>query len=92
MVRHLLDECPVCVEQPQRVLAVGRKLCGRLDELLPGYEGMTSTCSSEEIPTVLTQVVAIQKQLVKHNSATLRIFYYNDELSSIRKIITESSI
>lgn len=84
LVRHLFDEWPACVEQPQRVLAVGRKLCGHLDEMLPGYEGLTGACTSEEIPTVLTQVVAeTQKQLAKQNSATLRILYHNDERSSI---------
>ena len=58
LVRRLLRESPECVEQPQRVLAVGRKLCERLDEMVPGYTGLAGASCSEEVQSFLTEVVA----------------------------------
>lgn len=79
LVSRLFAEWPECVDQPQRVLAVGHKLCWRLDEMLPGYEGMAGASASEEIPSLLSRVVnATQKLLVRHNSGTLRVISHND--------------
>lgn len=84
LVRRLLHECPVCIEHPQRLLAVGRKLCERLDEVLPGYEGLAGASVSEEIQSVLTQVVAVtQKKLVQNSATALWILYHNDDPNNI---------
>lgn len=84
LVRRLLHECPLCIEHPQRVLAVGRKLCERLEEALPGYAGLPGASAGEEIPSVLTQVVATtQKQLVANSATALWVLSHNDEPSKI---------
>lgn len=85
LVEQLFAEWPECVEQPQRVMAVGHKLCWRLDEMLPGYAGLTGASASEEIPSILSQVVsATQKQLRQHNSLILRVLYHSDERGKVR--------
>lgn len=84
LVKRLLLECPACIEHPERVLAVGRKLCERLDEALPGYEGLPGASASEEISSVLTRIAAAtQKKLVQNSAATLWILYHNNELHDI---------
>lgn len=80
LISRLFTEWPRCLDKPQRVLAVGHKLCSRLDEMLPGYEGMTGASVVEEIPSLLSRVVnTTQKQLIHHSSATLRVLYHSDE-------------
>ncbi len=84
LVRRLLHECPLCIKHPQRVLAVGRKICERLDEALPGYVGLAGASAGEEIPSVLTQVMATtQKQLAANSAAALWVIHHNDEPSKI---------
>lgn len=80
LVSRLFDEWPTCVDQQRQVLAVGHKLCCRLDEMLPNHEGIAGAYASEEIPPLLSRVVnAIKKQLVHHNSVTLRVLYHSEE-------------
>ncbi|WP_167505725.1 F0F1 ATP synthase subunit gamma [Desulfosediminicola flagellatus] len=80
LVRHLFEVLPACAEQPERVLAVGHKLCWRLDEKLPGYKGLAGACASEEIQPILSQVVgAIREQLILQDSASLWVLYHSDE-------------
>ncbi|WP_163339472.1 F0F1 ATP synthase subunit gamma [Desulfopila sp. IMCC35008] len=80
LVDRLFHEWPECVDKQQRVLAVGHKLCRRLDEMLPGHEGIAGACASEEITSLLSRVVrAAKKQLMHHNSVTLRVLYHSDE-------------
>lgn len=80
LVNQLVCEWPECINEPQRVLAVGHKLCWRLDERLPGYSGLPGASASEEIPTILTQVVsATREQLARHDSATLRVLFHGNE-------------
>jgi F-type H+-transporting ATPase subunit gamma len=84
LIRRLLHECPLCTKNPQRVLAVGRKICERLNEALPGYIGLTGASAGEEIPSVLTQVVAAtQKHLTANNATALWVVSHNDEPSKI---------
>lgn len=95
LVNRLFSEWPACVDQPHRVLAVGHKLCWRLDEMLPGHEGMTGACASEEIPSLLSRVVsATQKQLVRHDSTDLRVLYHSDDHRKVvcRKLLPPEEV
>lgn len=84
LVTRLFGEWPECVEQPQRVLAVGHKLCRRLDEALPGYVGLTGAGSSEEIQPVLSQVItATQEQMLQQDSTSLRLLFHCDDRNNI---------
>ncbi len=84
LVTRLFSEWPECIEHPQSVLAVGHKLCRRLDEALPGYVGLAGASSSEEIQPVLSQVItATQKQMLQQDSASLRLLFHSDERNNI---------
>lgn len=84
LVKHLFKELPAYAEEPERVLAVGHKLCWRLDEKLPGYKGLTGACASEEIQPILSQVVrAIREQLILQKSSSLRVLYHSDERGNL---------
>jgi F-type H+-transporting ATPase subunit gamma len=84
LVTRLLGEWPGCVEQPQRVVAVGHKLCVRLDEALPGYAGLVGASSSEEIPSVLARVMtATQEQMQQQGSTSLRLLFHCDDRNNI---------
>ncbi len=85
LARRLLQECPACVEQPQRVVAVGRKLCLRMEELIPGFVPLDGASISEELPQTLTRVVSeTRRQLDVQQLAGLRLLYHDDEHGAIR--------
>jgi F-type H+-transporting ATPase subunit gamma len=80
LVKRLFEEWPQCIEHPEKVVSVGHKLCWRLDERLPGYAGLAGASASEEIPSILRQVViTIQNLLMQQNATTLRVLYHSDE-------------
>lgn len=84
LVNQLFSEWPECVHEPHRVLAVGRKLCWRLDERLPGYEGLTGASTAEEVQKILTRVVsAIRNQLIRHNLTSLQVLFVSDERGKV---------
>ncbi len=84
LVARLLSEWPECVKHPQRVVAVGHKLCGRLDEALPGYTGLVGASSREEIPPVLTRVMTTtQEQMQQQGSTSLRLLFHCDDRNNI---------
>jgi len=80
LISRLSGEWPECDEHPQQILAVGHKLCRRLDELLPGCENMAGASTSEEIPSLLSRMVeAIRTQLLRQNATILRVLYHGDD-------------
>lgn len=87
LLRQLLQECPQCSAEPQRVVAVGRKLWLRLDEALPGFVPLAGASVSEELPQTLTQVVAeTRRQLAAQQLGALRLLYHGDEQGTIRSL------
>ncbi len=85
LIRRLLQEAPGCAGHPGRVLAVGRKLWGRLDEQLPGYVPLMGASVSEELSSVLSQiVVATHGQLAEQGAATLHLLYHGGERGEIQ--------
>lgn len=84
LIQQLLRELPDRVGAERLVLAVGRKLGGRLAEKLPGCEALAGACTGEEIPTILTQVVGAIRDRLQHNgSAALRVIFHNDERGTV---------
>jgi F-type H+-transporting ATPase subunit gamma len=52
--------------------------------MLPGYTGLAGASCSEEVQSVLTQVVAAtQKKIVQNGATTLWVLYHNDEPNNI---------
>jgi F-type H+-transporting ATPase subunit gamma len=85
LIRRLLKESPECHEQPQRVLAVGRKLWLRMEENLPGFVPLVGASISEELPRALSQVVAeTHEQLAQQQATALHLIYHSDEQGTIR--------
>ncbi len=84
LVKQLLQRCPECREQPQRVMAVGRKLWIRMEEAVPGFVPLSGASVSEELPQTLTQVVAeTQRQLNGQQLVGLQLLYHADEQGGI---------
>jgi len=84
LIRRLLQECPECQEQPERVLAVGRKLWIRLEEALPGFVPLAGASVSEELPATLSRIVAeTHKQLSAQQVNSLRLLYHGDEQGTL---------
>jgi F-type H+-transporting ATPase subunit gamma len=84
LVNRLFEEWPECVDQSDRVLAVGHKLCWRLDDKLPDYVRLAGAGASEEISTILKQVVvAIQNLFLHHDSTSLKVLYHSDEQDKV---------
>lgn len=84
LIKRLRRECPDCEQYPQRVLAVGRKLWTRMEERLPGFTPVAGASVSEELPSVLAQVVAeTHKQLSQHQATALRLIYFGTEQGDI---------
>lgn len=84
LVNHLLGELPEDGGGERLLLAVGRKLGGRLEEKMPGCEVLTGACTGEEIPTILTQVVgAIRGRFQERGSVSLRVIFHNDERGTV---------
>lgn len=80
LVEHLFAGWPGIGQQPWRVLAVGRKLCGHLDERLPGCTPLAGAGTTEEIVKILPQVVSVVQRLMsEHSSSALRVLYHGDE-------------
>jgi len=80
LIRHLLEEFPECTEQPQRVLAVGRKMWLRMDESVPGFIPLPGTSIGEELTRSLELVVReTREQLVKQQATSLRIICHGEE-------------
>lgn len=84
LIKHLLQECPGCRQQPERVLAVGRKLWSRLDEVLPGFTPLAGASVSEELSPILAQVVeTAQEQLARQQVASLQLVSHIDEQGGV---------
>jgi len=80
LLKHLRQACPDCVKSPQRVLAVGRRLWGRMEEGWPGFVPLPGASVSEELPQALSRVVAeTQAQLSGQQASALRLLYHGDE-------------
>jgi len=80
LVRRLKEECPGCAEQPQRVLAVGAKLCGHLDEVMPGYVALSGASASEELQAVLLKLArATQEALELHGRGSLHVILHDGD-------------
>lgn len=84
LLRRLEQRCPECRAQPQRVLAVGRKLCGRLDEQLPGYVALEGANVSEELTATLAKVVAATQQALEREGAhVLQVVFHGGDTGEV---------
>jgi F-type H+-transporting ATPase subunit gamma len=85
LLRRLLQESPQCADTPQRVVAVGRKLWLRMEETLPGFVPLSGASVSEELPQILTRVVAeIRHQLTSQQLGGLRLLYHGEAQGAIQ--------
>lgn len=79
LVQRLVGLFPQCRDNPQRVVAVGRKLWSRLEEVLPGFVPLEGANVSEELPHVLGAVVGtIQHCMTEEKTDTLQLLYHDD--------------
>lgn len=86
LIKRLLQECPGCRENPRQVLAVGRKLGLRLDEVLPGYTPLVGASISEELPQILAQVVEVtREQLMRQQAVSMQLLSHVDEQGGARR-------
>ena len=84
LLRRLQQDFPGCRESPQRVLAVGRKLWLRMEEALPGYVPLEGANVSEELPRILTAVVAsIRQRMDEEEAGTLTVLCHDDRRGRI---------
>lgn len=85
LLRRLQQVFPTCSENPQRVLAAGRKLWSRMVETLPGFVALQGANASEELPHILGEVVAgIQQRMVEERAVTLQVLYHDTEHGEIK--------
>jgi len=81
---YLLDHFPQSRETPRRVLAVGRKLWLRLEEVLPGFLPLEGASVSEELPHTLgTVMTGIQQRMAAEGAGVLRVLYHDDQQGRI---------
>ncbi len=84
LIRHLQQAFPECHEQPQQVLAVGRKLWLRLDEVVPGFIPLSGTSISDELTATLESLVrATRDQLVKQQATSLHLICHGEEAGEV---------
>jgi F-type H+-transporting ATPase subunit gamma len=84
LVHRLQQDFPDCSTHPQRVLAVGRKLWLRMEEMLPGFMPLEGANVSEELPRILTSVVgSIQQRMAEEEAGTLQVLYHDDQRGRI---------
>jgi F-type H+-transporting ATPase subunit gamma len=80
LIRHLQQEFPECRDEPQRVLAVGRKLWLRLNETVPGFIPLSGTSFSEELTSTLEALVReARDQLLKQQATALHLICHGEE-------------
>ncbi len=80
LIRQLQQAFPECRERPQQVLAVGRKLWLRLDEVVPGFISLTGTSISDELTATLESLVReTRDQLVKQKATSLHLICHGEE-------------
>lgn len=80
LIRHLQQAFPECRDEPQRVLAVGRKLWLRLDEAMPGFIPLSGTSVSEELTSTLESLVReTRNQLLKQRATSLYLISHGEE-------------
>lgn len=80
LVNFLLEGWPGVTSEPQRVLAVGRKLCSQLEERLPGCTGLAGAGTSEELAKILSGIVdTVQTLMVECQANGFRILHHDDE-------------
>ncbi len=79
LLRSLLQRFPQCRKNPQRVLAVGRKLWPQMEEALPGFVPLEGASVSEELSRILAVVVGgIQESMVREGVGTLHVLFHGD--------------
>jgi len=84
LVEHLLARQPQVLDEPWRVIGVGRKLSSHLDERLPGSTSLAGVGTSEEIAKVLPLVVSeVQRMLVERKGNGIRLLHHGDEQGQI---------
>jgi F-type H+-transporting ATPase subunit gamma len=80
LIRHLQQVFPECHEEPQRVLAVGRKMWLRLEEVAPGFIPLSGTSVSEELTSTLASLVhETRNQLVNQQATSLYVICHGEE-------------
>ena len=84
LIRHLLHEFPECREEPQRVLAVGRKLWLRLEEALPGFIPLPGTSVGDELTLTLESLVReTRDQLLQQRTTALHLICHGEEQGEV---------
>jgi len=79
LLRCLLQRFPQCRKNPQRVLAVGRKLWPRMEGALPGFVPLEGASVSEELSRILATVVgSIQESMAGERAGTLHVLFHDD--------------
>lgn len=87
LIRRLRQRCPECEAQPERVLAVGRKLWLRLEEQLPGFVPLPGASISEEVGPALSQLVSeMQTQLSQQQASSLTLICHASEQGEIAEL------
>jgi F-type H+-transporting ATPase subunit gamma len=80
LIRHLQQTFPECRDEPQRVLAVGRKLWLRMEEAVPGFIPLSGTSVSEELTSTLASLVhETRNQLMKQQATSLYLISHGEE-------------
>lgn len=84
LIRHLQKAFAECHEEPQRILAVGRKLWLRLEEVVPGFIPLTGTSVSDELTLTLESLVReTRDQLLRQQATSLRLICHGEEPGDI---------
>ena len=79
LLNRLQQVFPECKERPQRVLAVGRKLWLRMEEVMPGFVSLDGANVSEELSrTISFAVESIQQHMQETQTETLKVVYHDD--------------
>ncbi|MGM0594150.1 MAG: F0F1 ATP synthase subunit gamma [Pseudomonadota bacterium] len=87
LVHALQAHCPDCRHHPERVIGVGRKLWLRLDEQLPGYLPLPGASVSEEVPPVLSGLVAaMQQQMFEQQASRLKLISHGSTRGEVEVV------
>ncbi len=79
LLSRLQQVFPECKERSQKVLAVGRKLWLRMEEVMPGFVSLDGANVSEELPHTLSNAGDnIQQHMEEAETNTLKVLYHDD--------------
>lgn len=85
VLQTLLQRFPQCRDNPERVLAVGRKLWLRMEEVLPGFVPLAGASVTEELSPTLTDVVgAIQRSMAEQGTEIVQVVYHDEMQGGIQ--------